>query len=66
MEKASWRLQYLNRAYKKATERLFPRECSDRARGNDLKLKEGRFKLDNKQKLNVFKKNSLLRRVMRH
>ncbi|GAB0191519.1 hypothetical protein GRJ2_001617200 [Grus japonensis] len=38
--------QYLKRAYRKAGEGLFIRECSDRTRGNGFKLKEGRFRLD--------------------
>ncbi|GAB0210070.1 hypothetical protein GRJ2_003472800 [Grus japonensis] len=33
--------QYLKGAYRKAGEGLFIRECSDRTRGNGLKLKEG-------------------------
>ncbi|GAB0180442.1 triadin [Grus japonensis] len=37
--------QYLKGPYKKAGEGLFIRECSDRTRGNGLKLKEGRFRL---------------------
>jgi len=35
--------QYLKRAYKKAGEGIFIRECSDRTRGDGFKLKEGRF-----------------------
>jgi len=38
--------QYLKRTYKKAGEGLFTRTRSDRTRGNDLKLKKGRFRLD--------------------
>ncbi|GAB0179237.1 hypothetical protein GRJ2_000389000 [Grus japonensis] len=38
--------QYLKGAYRKAGEGLFIRGCSDRTRGNGLKLKEGRFRLD--------------------
>ena len=36
--------QHLKGAYRKAGEGLFPRACSDRTRGNGLKLKEGRFR----------------------
>ncbi|GAB0183150.1 hypothetical protein GRJ2_000780300 [Grus japonensis] len=42
--------QYLKRAYRKAAEGLFIRECSDRTRGNGFKLKEGRFRLDIRKK----------------
>ena len=38
--------QYLKGAYRKDGEGLFTRACSDRTRGNGLKLKEGRFRLD--------------------
>ncbi|GAB0210045.1 hypothetical protein GRJ2_003470300 [Grus japonensis] len=37
--------QYLKGAYRKDSEGLFMRECSDRTRGNGFKLKEGRFRL---------------------
>jgi len=37
--------QYLKGAYRKDGEGLFTRVCSDRARGNSCKLKEGRFRL---------------------
>ncbi|GAB0190068.1 mitochondrial enolase superfamily member 1 [Grus japonensis] len=36
--------QYLKGAYRKAGEGLFTRACSDRARSNAFKLKEGRFR----------------------
>ncbi|GAB0188358.1 hypothetical protein GRJ2_001301100 [Grus japonensis] len=42
--------QYLKGAYKKAAEGLFIRDCSDRTRGNGLKLKEGRFRLEIRKK----------------
>jgi len=51
--------QYLKGAYKKDGEGLFTRASSDRTRGNDFKLKEGRFRLD------ISKKFFTLR-VVRH
>ena len=42
--------QYLKGAYKKAEEGLFIRACSDRTRGNGIKLEEGRFRLDIRKK----------------
>ncbi|GAB0180464.1 hypothetical protein GRJ2_000511700 [Grus japonensis] len=42
--------QYLKGAYRKDGEGLFIRECSDRTRGNEFKLKEGRFRLDIRKK----------------
>jgi len=42
--------QYLQRAYEKAGEGLFSRSCSNRTRGNGVKLKEGRFRLDTRKK----------------
>ncbi|KAK4818777.1 LOW QUALITY PROTEIN: hypothetical protein QYF61_019123 [Mycteria americana] len=36
--------QYLKGAYKKDGDRFFSRACCDRTRGNDFKLKEGRFR----------------------
>ena len=42
--------QYLKGAYRKAGEGLFTRAWSDRTRGNGLKLKEGRFRLDIRKK----------------
>jgi len=38
--------QYLISAYKKAEEGLLTRACGDRKRGNVIKVKEGRFRLD--------------------
>ncbi|KAK4831086.1 hypothetical protein QYF61_015284 [Mycteria americana] len=51
--------QYINGACKKDRERLFTRACSDRTRGNSFKLKEGRFRLDEKKKFFTM-------RVLRH
>jgi len=51
--------QCLKWAYKKAGEGLFTRVCSDRARDNGFKLKEGRFRL-------VVRKNFFTMRVVRH
>ncbi|KAK4826211.1 hypothetical protein QYF61_006155 [Mycteria americana] len=51
--------QYLKGASKKAGEGLFTRACSDRTRGNGFKLKEGRFRLDIRNKF-------LSMSVMRH
>ncbi|PKU43185.1 hypothetical protein llap_6521 [Limosa lapponica baueri] len=42
--------QYLKGAYRRDGEGLFTRECSDRTRGNGLKLKEGGFRLDIRKK----------------
>jgi len=45
---AAW--QCLKGASKEDGDRLFRRACSDRARGNGFKLKEGRFRLDIRKK----------------
>ena len=55
MKIISWRdliaaFQYLKEAYRKAGEGLFTRACIDRARGNGLLLKEGRFRLAVREK----------------
>ena len=38
--------QYLKRTYKQEGEQLFTRVDGDRTRGNSLKLRPGRFRLD--------------------
>ena len=42
--------QYLKRDYKKAAEGHFDRACSDSTRANGFRLKEGRFRLDIRNK----------------
>ncbi|GAB0207971.1 mitochondrial enolase superfamily member 1 [Grus japonensis] len=42
--------QYLKGAYRQDGEGLFIRECSDRTRGNGLKLREGRFRFSIRKK----------------
>jgi len=51
--------QYLKGAYRKDGEGLFTRVCSDRARRNGCKLKEGRFRLD-------IRKRYFTMRVVKH
>ena len=51
--------QYLKGTYRKAGEGHFIRACSDRKRGNDLKLGEHRFRLD-------IRKEFFTVRVVRH
>jgi len=43
--------QYLIGTYKKDRDKLFSRACCDRIRGNGFKLKEGRFRLDVRNKV---------------
>ena len=51
--------QYLKGAYRKVGEVLFVRTYSDRTKGNDFKLEEGRFRLDIRRKFFIV-------RVVRH
>ncbi|PKU37072.1 hypothetical protein llap_12624 [Limosa lapponica baueri] len=43
--------QYLKEAYGKEGNKLFSRVCCNRTRGNDFKLKEGRFRTDIRKKI---------------
>jgi len=60
--------QYLKGAYKKDGDILFSRACSDRTRGSDFKLKEGRFRVDIRKKCFMMRMvkhwNILLREVV--
>ena len=47
--------QYLKGAYGKAGEGLFVRECSDTTRSNDIKQKEGKFRLDIRKKFFIMR-----------
>ena len=51
--------QYLKVAYGKAENGLFIRTCSDRTRGNGLKLHQGEFRLD-------IRKHFFTERVVKH
>ena len=42
--------QYPKGAYRKAEEGLFIRAYSNKMRGNSFKVKQGRFRLDNRKK----------------
>jgi len=42
--------QYLKGAYRKEGENIFSRACCNRTRSNGFKLREGRFRLDIRQK----------------
>jgi len=64
---SAWRrliaaFQYLKGSYKKEWERLFDMVCCDRRRGNDFKLREGKFILDIRKK-NYGKKSEAVAQV---
>jgi len=50
--------QHLKGAYRKNGDRLFSKACCDRRRSNGFKLREGRFRLD--------RRNKFLVRVVKH
>ncbi|GAB0184436.1 hypothetical protein GRJ2_000908900 [Grus japonensis] len=55
--------QHLKGAYRKDGEGLFIRECSDRTRGNGVKLKEGQFRSDVRKKFFTVKSGEALAQV---
>jgi len=60
-------IAYPKGAYKKSGERVCTRACSDRTRGNGFKVKEGRFRLDIRNKfftMSVVRHWNRLPRVM--
>ena len=54
--------QYVKGAYKKDWDRLFSRACYERTRRNGSKLKDGRFRVDKRNKRN----KSFMMKVMKH
>ena len=45
--------QYLKGNYKREGDRLLSRICCGKTRGNGFKIKEGRFRLDIRKKINI-------------